>query len=138
MRLNELNSHNSPPTGVKGSAEQYLNRVYLLFLDLLEQNKVNDVHEQVKVTVTFRDGSTEEDTLEAGSYLVEKIFETHEYEDIKKRFLDSCSCPNKDEMINYLQYLVKEYGGDTIEKDDWLDLAEEFEDCLEFLGDDDN
>lgn len=106
----------SSSDGIKEIAEQYLNHVYLLFLDILDQNQGE-----------FTDGAD----------LIDKVFELKEYDNIKNQFLKSCSCPNKENMLDYLKYLVVEYGCDTIEKSTWLELAEEFEDCLEFLGDDD-
>ena len=127
---------------LKSLADFYAQKVYTLYLDSLKKSGITNLDETIKVTSKLQDGYILKNTFRAGDHMIEALFHSQDYSrDIKKlddTFLDNCQCPNKEEVLHKLKFVLIEIGSESIGQDEWLKELGAFSDCNNFPTENDN
>lgn len=112
---------------LKDAILYYMEKVYLLYIDALDSANVNNLDEMIEVTLKFPDGYTMTNTLRAGDHLIDMVLDSDEYrkniQKLDEIFLQHSHCPEKEEHLAYLKYILSEVGAETLDKDEWTEAV---------------
>ena len=108
----------------------YVNKIHLLFLDILDQSGIDNLDEKIKVTSKFEDGYILTSLFRAGEHFIDVIFSSTDYEKeiskLDKMFLDNYNSQNeedkedKEDTLEKIKHIISEIAPETIDKEEWL------------------
>ena len=126
-------SQNENGTDLQKATEKYLKQIYVTYLQMLDAANISDLSQKVKVQTKFPDGYVLDRVMEAVYHLINLILDSDDFKKITKRFddefLENCDCPNKDQILILLKQIIIDIGCDSIEKSDWMEIANGFQTC---------
>jgi hypothetical protein len=122
--------------GLQNAVNNYTKKVFMLYLELLDQAGVDDLNERVKVKTEFANSKVLETECTAGEHLIEALLHSDDFEDEMKEldeiFLNSCQCNNKEGILHRIKAILSDVGSESIEQSDWLDAVDGMKNCEDF------
>jgi|APCry1669189534_1035231.scaffolds.fasta_scaffold09702_5 hypothetical protein len=106
--------------------ENYVNNLFILYLNLLDEHNIQNLNEAVKVKRKTPDGTTYNTTMPAGWYCVNSIFTAPGYEDkaedLDKMFLENCHEKDKEKQLESIKNLFMDLACENLDKDEVVDI----------------
>ncbi len=125
--LNSIYQQHSAPQNISdmsGLINYYVNKIHLLFLDILDQSGIDNLDQKIKVTTKFDDGYMLTSVFTAGAHFIDVIFASEDYEKeiskLDETFLKNCPSPNKEDILEKLKHVIAEIASETIDKEEWI------------------
>jgi hypothetical protein len=124
--------------GLQSAANNYVKKVFMLYLELLDQAGVDDLNEKVKVRTEFANSKVLETECTAGEHLIEALLHSDDFEnemnELDQDFLNSCDCENKEGILHRIKAILSDVGSESIEKSDWLDAVNGMQNCKDYVS----
>jgi hypothetical protein len=147
MRQDLLNSIYYKLSGTEESADlqgivnNYVKKIFVLYLDLLNDAGVDNLTEKVKVKSEFGDGKVMETIVEAGEHLIEiLLFSDHfktEIQELDDTLVESCQCQNREGVLHKIKAIIADVGSESIELKDWIKAVNGLDGCEDFDAEED-
>ncbi len=122
--------------GLQNCVNNYAKKVFMLYLELLDQLDVDDLNEQVKVKLLLPSGKTHETLVNVGEHLIETLLNSDDFEDeiseLDKDFLNKCNCPNKEGILHMVKAIIEDIGSESVEQEDWMNALRKIDNCEDF------
>jgi hypothetical protein len=123
--LNSIYSKKTPSKNFDDLLEFYVDKIFIMYLNALEDAGISNVDEKIKVKQKYLGKMiTVEST--GGDYATTIVFDTNEFQDaidkLDKIFLDHCEFTHKKDILDTVKYLLREVGCHTADKSDWLEV----------------
>ena len=129
-------SEKEDTTNLQGNVNDYVKKIFVLFLDLLNHAGVNDLKEKIKVRTEFENGKVMEVVTEAGEHLIEMLLFSDdlekEIEELDNSFMSGCDCQNKEGVVHKIKAILSDVGSESIELKDWIEAVRGMNDCEDF------
>lgn len=110
--------------------EFYVDKLYVLYLNVLDDAGVSNLNEKIKVKTKLPSGKIITDHYSAGLHLIDVLFDSDQYEhDLHKLdsiFLKNCQEKNKEEILDKIKYVFSEVACNTLDK---KEIIKEIQHC---------
>lgn len=111
----------------------YVNKIHLLYVDALDKAGIENLDQKIKVTTKFDDGYVLTNVFNAGHHIIDVVFDSEDYsknlENLDKTFLQKCTCPDKEDLLEKIKHIIAEIGSETIDKQEWLKELDHLKTC---------
>jgi hypothetical protein len=129
-------SEKEDTTNLQGNVNDYVKKVFVLFLDLLNHSGVSDLNEKIKVKTEFENGKVMEVVTEAGEHLIEMLLFSDEFkreiDELDDALMSGCDCRNKEGVVDKIKAILSDVGSESIELKDWVNAVKGMNDCEDF------
>jgi len=134
--LNSIYNKEQNFDSLRGLTDYYAKKMFVLYLNSLNKAGIDNLDQEITVTTKFPDGYEMHNTFKAGEHLMEALFDSEEtkseIQKLDQTFLENCQCPNKEDILNKLKFVLIEIGSQSVSQEEWTKELGAFGDCSDF------
>lgn len=115
-------------TKLEQDVNEFINKVYVLFLETLEDQGITNLEQRIKID--------RYDQPTVGNFILETILYGDPFkkqmEKFENEFLQNCDCEYKEEILGFLKSVLNEEGCESTDILEWNNMSKGFADCEDF------